>query len=109
MNSKIPVTVFGRLGADPELKYTQNQKAVCSFSIAEKVNGEESPRWHRVVVWGKQGEDCKLHLSKGRQVFVQGQINSRAFVHNGDDRTQDELTAEFIGIPLPKEQKNASN
>lgn len=108
MNSKSPVTVFGRLGGDPELKYTQSQKPVCTFSIAEKVEGSLEPRWHQVVVWGKQGEDCKLHLAKGRTVFVQGQMNSRAYVHNGENRTQMELTADFIGIPLPKEIYNAT-
>ncbi len=106
MNSNPAVTVFGRLGADPELKYTQSLKAVCSFSLAEQLPGEVTPRWHRIVVWGKQAETCKVQLAKGRPVFVQGQMNTRQFVLNGEAKSQVELTADFIGIPLTKDFGN---
>ncbi len=106
MNSNSPSVVFGRLGANPELKYTHGLKAVCTFSLAEQVPGQAEPRWHRVVVWGKQGETCKVQLTKGRPVFVQGQMITREFIHNGEKKSQVELTADFIGIPLAKESRN---
>lgn len=107
MSSIQAVTIFGRLGSDPELRYTPKQKPVCTFSIAENVPGTDQPVWHRIVVWGKPGEDCKLHLRKGLPVFVQGQNSEREFVHNGETKKQTETTADYVGIPLPKESKNA--
>src|SRR5262245_16529297 len=68
------VILVGRLGKDPELRYTQGGQAVANFTIAtnESWNNKEGERqerteWHRIVAWGKQAEFCSNYLSKGRQ------------------------------------------
>lgn len=79
------VILVGRLGTDPELKYTPSGSSVCNFSIAtseswtDKNSGQrnEKTEWHRIVVWGKQAELCNQYLSKGRQVFMEGKLQTR--------------------------------
>jgi single-strand DNA-binding protein len=80
------VILIGNLGADPELKYLPSGQAVCEFRIAtsERWTGKdgqqkESTEWHRIKVWGKQGEGCKEYLSKGRQVYVEGGLRTRSW------------------------------
>jgi single-strand DNA-binding protein len=73
------------LGADPELRYTQSQTPVATLSIAtthykgEGENKEEQTEWHRVVVWGRQAENCNKYLSKGRSVYVEGRLQTRSW------------------------------
>ena len=78
--------LLGRLGKDPELRYTSSGKAVCSFSLAtsERWTGadgqkQESTCWHNIVAWGKQGEVIKEYLSKGRELFIEGRIQNRSY------------------------------
>ena len=79
------VMIIGRLGVDPELRYTQNNTAVANLRIAtdeswtDRQSGEkrEATEWHRVVVWGRQAETCDKYLSKGRLVFVEGRLQTR--------------------------------
>lgn len=93
------VTLLGRLGADPELKYTQSQKAVCTFSIVEQMPDQGKSVWHKVVVWGKQGEDCKVHLAKGRSVFVQGRKSAKNYKNNeGEEKRFEELQVSVVGF-----------
>lgn len=79
------VLIIGRLGQDPELKYTAGGKAVCQMSIAtsekRKKDGQmvEKTEWHRVVAWGKTAENCNQYLNKGRQVLIEGKIQTRSF------------------------------
>lgn len=80
------VLLIGNLGRDPEVRFTPGGKAVARFSIAtsEMWNDQEGQRqerteWHNIVVWGKQAESCGQYLSKGRQVFIEGQIRSRQY------------------------------
>lgn len=75
------VTIVGNLGSDPETRFTQSGTNVCSFSVAtnrrwtnsDGSKGEETV-WWRVSAWGKLGEICQQYLSKGRQVFIEGEI-----------------------------------
>ena len=83
------VILVGNLVRDPEIRYTPGGKAVARFPVATgevwtdaEGNRQERTEWHNVVVWGKQAETCSQYLSKGRQVFVEGSIRSRAY----DDR-----------------------
>lgn len=83
MNS---VVLVGRLTKDPELAYTANtQNAVCKFDIAinrPRRNGEDQGAdYPRVVVWGKQAENCNHYLSKGSQVAVQGKIQTGSYTN----------------------------
>ena len=78
--------LLGRLGKDPDLKYTSSGKAVCTFSLAtsERWTGAdgqktESTTWHNIVAWGKQGEVIKEYLAKGRELFIEGRIQNRSY------------------------------
>ncbi|UCC43979.1 MAG: single-stranded DNA-binding protein [Candidatus Zixiibacteriota bacterium] len=80
------VILIGRLGKDPELKYTPGGRAVCNFSMAtsERWTGQdgqknESTTWHNIVAWGKQAEIMKEYLRKGREVYVEGRIDNRSY------------------------------
>ncbi len=75
--------LVGRLGADPELRYTQDGKAICKFSLAtsEYIKEKEVTQWHRVVVFGKTAERCGKHLRKGSQVFVEGAVHYGSYVN----------------------------
>ena len=75
----------GRLGQDPELKDV-GKSQVCNFSVAvddsytdRDGNRQERTEWHNIVVWGKQAESCARFLSKGRQVFIEGKLQSRTY------------------------------
>ena len=70
---------IGRLGRDPEIRYTQSGKAVASFSLAcsEKRGGEESTEWVNIVAWEKLAEICGQYLVKGSLVFISGKLQTR--------------------------------
>ena len=77
--------IVGRLGRDPEVRYTPDGTAVANFSVAtseewkDKSTGEKRERteWHRVVAFRRLGEICGEYLSKGRQVYIEGRIQTR--------------------------------
>ena len=78
------VHAVGRLGADPELKYTNAGTAVCNFTMAsgkkyKTKEGEkkESTEWMKVTAWGKLGEICGEYLKKGKQISIEGEIQTR--------------------------------
>src|SRR5262249_28721740 len=78
------VILVGRLGRDPETRYTGGGQAVANFSVAtdetyKDRNGERQKRteWHKIVVWGKQAEIAQQYLKKGSLVFIEGRIQSR--------------------------------
>lgn len=80
------VILVGNLGRDPEVRYTPNGQAVARFSVAttEKWRDpqgqlQERTEWHNVVVWGKQAEICGQYLAKGRQVYVEGRLQTRSY------------------------------
>lgn len=94
------VIILGRLGQDPELKYTPGQMPVTNFTVATSESWadksgqkQERTEWHRVVVWGKLAELCKQYLSKGRQVYLEGTLQTRSW----DDKTgQKRYTTEIV-------------
>jgi single-strand DNA-binding protein len=80
------VIIVGRLGQDPELKSVGSGQSVARLSVATSESWlskdgqkQEKTEWHRVVVWGKQAENCAKHLSKGRQVYVEGRLQTRSW------------------------------
>jgi single-strand DNA-binding protein len=84
------VILIGNLGKDPEVRYTQNGRAVARFPIATSEvwndaegNRQERTEWHNIIVWGKQGETCGQYLAKGRQAYIEGSIRTRSY----DDKT----------------------
>ena len=95
------VILVGRLGRDPETRYTGSGQAVANFSVAtdesyKDRNGERQKRteWHKIVVWGKQAEIAQQYLKKGSLVFIEGRIQSREWQDKeGQKRTSFEIVA----------------
>src|ERR1700736_6457202 len=95
------VILVGRLGRDPETRYTGGGQAVANFSIAtdetyKDRNGERQKRteWHKIVVWGKQAEIAQQYLKKGSLIFIEGRIQSREWQDKeGQKRTSFEIVA----------------
>lgn len=95
------VMLLGNLGKDPEVRYTASGKAMATFSLATSFtwrdqdgNDQERTEWHRVVAWGRLGEICGEYLSRGKQVFVEGRIQSRDWEdQDGNKRTTVEIIA----------------
>ena len=95
------VILVGRVGRDPETRYTSAGQAVCNFSLATDETfkdraGERQRRteWHRIVLWGKLAEIAQQYLKKGTLVYVEGRIQSRQW----DDREGQKRTSfEIVG------------
>ena len=105
------VLLLGRLGVDPELKYTQNQVPVCNFSLAtndrRKVGEEwtDHTEWHRIVTFGRQAENCSQYLKKGRQAFIDGKVQTRKWQDKeGKDRYTTEIVANNIQFISSKDE-----
>ena len=78
------VILVGNLGSDPEIRYTGSGTAVCNFSLATSEsykdrdgNQVENTEWHRIVAWARLAEICGEYLKKGRQVYIEGQLQTR--------------------------------
>ncbi|MCL4136663.1 UNVERIFIED_CONTAM: hypothetical protein GTU68_056143 [Idotea baltica] len=102
------VLLLGHLGADPELRYTNNQTAVCNLRVAtnDRRKGADGQwtdftEWHKVSTFGKTAENCNTYIKKGSQVFVEGRIQTRKWQdQEGKDRYSTEIVAnsvQFIG------------
>lgn len=107
MGSLNQVTILGRLGADPEVKFV-NERAVCSLSIAtdeswKDKQGEkhEKTEWHRCTAWGALAELCGKYLAKGREALVTGKLQTRSWDDkDGKKRYSTEIVADrvvFVG------------
>jgi single-strand DNA-binding protein len=102
------ITIVGNLGRDPELRYTPQGSAVCSFSMAttEKrrdKNGEmaDQTTWFKVTLWEKRAETASKYLTKGSQVYIEGRLRTEEWTDkDGKTRTSLEVLAtemQFIG------------
>ena len=102
------VILIGHLGQNPEVRYTPSGAAVANFSIATNENWtdktgqkQEKTEWHRIVVWGKTAENCKQYLAKGRQVFIEGRLQTRQWQDkDGQTKYTTEVqaqTVQFLG------------
>lgn len=95
------VILIGRVGRDPEVRYTSSGSPVATFSLAtdESFKGRDGERqqhteWHRVVAWSKLAEICGEYLTKGKQVYIEGSIRSRQWEdQSGNKRTSYEIIA----------------
>lgn len=100
-------TIIGNLGSDPEVRSTQAGQAVGNFTVATtEVWGtaedrKEQTEWHRIVVWGKLALTCGQYLKKGRQVYVEGRLQTRSYEDDaGIKRYTTEIVArevQFLG------------
>src|SRR5438034_2781734 len=96
------VILVGRLGRDPELKYTASGTPFCRFSMAtddgwvDKNSGERQERteWHNIVVWDRLAEICNQYLTKGRLVYIEGSLQTREWDdQEGNKRKTTEIRA----------------
>lgn len=102
------VVLVGNLGNSPEVKNTTSGNSVANFSLAtseswndKNGNKQEKTEWHRVVVWGKLADLCGKYLTKGRQVYVEGKLQTRQWEDkDGTKRYTTEVvasTVQFLG------------
>ena len=106
--------LMGRLTRDPELRHTQSNMAVCSFSLAidrgrKDQNGERQTDFIDCVAWGRQAEFVAQWFTKGSMAIVVGRIQSRRWQdQNGNNRTAIEIVASNINFVTPKSQNPAA-
>ena len=101
MSSLNKILLIGRLGKDPEVRYSPDGAPVATFSLATSEtwtdkNGsrQEHTEWHTIVAWNKLADLCKRYLSKGRQVYIEGRIRSREWNdRDGNKRRTTEVIA----------------
>jgi single-strand DNA-binding protein len=97
--------IVGRLGRDPEIRYTPGGVAIANFSVAtseewkDKESNEKKERteWHRIVAFAKLGEICGEYLSKGKLVYIEGKIQTRSWEDkDGNKKYTTEIVASDV-------------
>lgn len=105
------VIIVGRLGKDPEIRYTSGGQAVANFSVATDETwkdraGEKQTRteWHRIQAWGKLAEICQQYLKKGALVYIEGKLRTNEWTdrQSGDKRQRQEVVCETMKMLGPK-------
>lgn len=103
MGSVNKVILVGNLGADPELKYTPTNRALCNLRIATtevyKDKGgqrQEKTEWHRVTVWGDSATNCSKYLAKGRSVYIEGRLQTRSYDKDGQKHYATDVVADRV-------------
>lgn len=112
------VIIVGRLGGDPEMKAIGQGTTVTRLNVATSENWvgkdgqkQERTEWHRIVVWGKLAELCGKYLAKGRQVYVEGRLQTNSYEKNGVKMYSTEIvanTVQFLGS-VDRENAGAGN
>jgi single-strand DNA-binding protein len=107
------VILVGNLTRDPEMKQSEGKKPVCIIGLAtnrnwidEKGNRHEEPEYHHVVAWGKLAETCHQFLTKGRKVYLEGRLHSRAYTgQDGIEKFSTEIVLEKMEMldSMPKD------
>ena len=108
--------LVGNLGKDPEIRYTPSGAAVVNFSVATSENWkdkdgnkQEKTEWHKVVAFGKLAEICGEYLHKGKQVYIEGRIQTRKWEDkSGSDRYTTEIVANQMQMLGAKGDKGAA-
>ena len=106
MGSVNKVILVGNLGRDAELRYTPGGAAVATLNLAttEVWNDkggqrQEKTEWHRIVLWGKQAESLQEYLTKGKQIYVEGRLQTRQWDDkDGNKRYTTEIKADRITL-----------
>lgn len=109
------VMIIGNLGKDPEITYTNNGVAITKISVAtsetwnDKNTGEkrEKTEWHRITFFGKQGETIARYMSKGKQIYVEGKIQTSQYEKDGVTRySTDIIASQFQFLGSNKDSQN---
>jgi len=111
------VMLTGRLGADPEMRYTNQGSAVTQFRVAsgrtwKSADGSQhdDTEWFRVVAWDKLGEICNQYLTKGTRVYIEGRLQTRKWQdQSGQDRYTTEVIANDMIILSSKQEGGSAN
>ena len=107
MGSVNKVILVGNLGRDAELRYTPGGAAVATLNLAttevwnDKASGQkqEKTEWHRIVLWGKSAESLSEYLTKGKQIYVEGRLQTRKWQDkDGNDKYTTEIRGDRIGL-----------
>ena len=106
MGSVNKVILVGNLGRDAELRYTPGGAAVATLNLAttevwndKSGQKQEKTEWHRVVLWGKQAESLQEYLTKGKQIYVEGRLQTRQWDDkDGNKRYTTEIKADRITL-----------
>ena len=106
MGSVNKVILVGNLGRDVELRYTPGGAAVATISLAttevwNDKNGQRQERteWHRIILWGKQAESLQEYLKKGKQIYVEGRLQTRQWDDkDGNKRYTTEVKADRLTL-----------
>lgn len=110
------VILIGRLGSDPEVRYTPSGAAVANFNVAtnrgykdKEGNWKDETDWHRIVVWNRTAEFCKEYVKKGYRVYVEGRLQTRSWE---DQSGQKRFTTEVVALDvqlLESQQQNSAS
>jgi single-strand DNA-binding protein len=106
MGSVNKVILVGNLGRDAELRYTPGGAAVATINMAtteiwndKQGQRQEKTEWHRVILWGKQAESLQEYLTKGKQIYVEGRLQTRQWDDkDGNKRYTTEIKADRITL-----------
>jgi single-strand DNA-binding protein len=106
MGSVNKVILVGNLGRDAELRYTPGGAAVATLNMAttevwndKQGQRQEKTEWHRVILWGKQAESLQEYLTKGKQIYVEGRLQTRQWDDkDGNKRYTTEIKADRITL-----------
>ena len=105
------VTLIGNLGADVEIRYTQDGTPAASFTVAttERWKGkdgqmQEQTEWHRVTAWRRLAEICGEYLSKGSRVYIEGKLKTRSYEQDGQKRYVTEIVASEMKMLSPSKK-----
>ena len=114
MSSVNKAILVGRLGRDPEVRYTGSGQAVANLSLAtaerfKDKQGEyqERTEWHRITAWGRLAEIVQQYTHKGSMIYVEGRIETRKYEKDGVERYSTEIVAQSIQL-LGSKNDNAS-
>jgi single-strand DNA-binding protein len=110
------VILVGRLGRDPESRFTSSGQQVCNFTLATDESfkdraGERQKRteWHRIVVWGRLAEISQQYLKRGTLVYIEGRLQTRQWDdRSGNKRTTTEIIANGMKILSPRSESGAA-
>lgn len=110
------VILVGRLGSDPEVRYTPDGTAVANFNLAtseywkDRETGErrEKTEWHKIVVWRKLAETCGEYLFKGKMIYLEGKLQTRSWEKDGVTRYITEVVMSELKM-LPDGQRKDNN
>ena len=98
------VILLGRLGADPEVRYSSSGTAITNFRMAtssvfknKQGEKEEKTEWHRIVAFGRLGEICGEYLAKGRQIYLEGRLQTRDWEDKDGNR---HWTTEIVALNM---------